>query len=358
MRIGAREIGPGQPPYIIAEIGVNHDGEVDRAVELVHACAEAGAAAVKLQLFSADMLLSQAARLARYQKETGATDPRTMLRNLELSSARMQPIVEAAHRAGVHAIVSIFSLELVEGAVKQGWDALKTASPDIVHHPLLQAMAQAGKPMIVSTGAAEEAEVEAALACLPSVSQLALLHCVSAYPTPIGEAQLGGIAALARLAQRVCPEKAVVIGYSDHTAAVLTGALAVAAGAHLLEKHVTYDREASGPDHRASLEPRDLAEYVRRAQQAQQAVGSLSKHVSDIEQDVREKSRQSITSTRALKKGETLQRADVTFKRPGTGIPPCDLTQALGRGLRREVEADAPIGWEDLEETRRTGSDG
>jgi N,N'-diacetyllegionaminate synthase len=348
MRIGTREIGPGQPPYVIAEIGVNHDGSIERAVNLVHACAEAGAAAVKLQLFSADLLLSKAAKLAKYQKETGATNPRAMLRALELTAEEMQPIIEAAHQAGVHAIVSIFSVGLVEGAAKQGWDAFKTASPDIVHHPLLQAMAGAGKPMIVSTGAAEEAEVEAALECLGKLPELALLHCVSAYPTPIEEAQLGGIAALERLACKMQPENPAIIGYSDHTPAVLTGALAVAAGAHLLEKHVTYDREASGPDHRASLEPHDLVEYVRRAQQAQQAVGELSKHVSAIERDVREKSRQSLTTTRALAAGTVLGRGDVTFKRPGTGIPPCNLEGTLGRALQRDLDADMPIGKDDL----------
>ncbi len=350
MRIGQREIGLSQPPYVIAEIGVNHDGSVDRAVALVRSCAEAGADAVKLQLFSAERLLSKAARLAKYQEDAGATDPQALLAALELSPEQMQPIIEAAHAAKVHAIVSIFSVELVAPALRQAWDAFKTASPDVVHHPLLREISRTGRPMIVSTGAAEELEVAAALSCcLGEVKDLALLHCVSSYPTPIEEAQLAGIAALRGLVERARPQRETIIGYSDHTPAVLTGALAVAAGACLLEKHVTYDRDAVGPDHRASLEPADLAEYVRRARQAQQALGALGKHVAACERDVREKSRQSITTKRAMRRGEMLRREDVTFKRPGTGLPPSQLERVLGRTLARDVGADVPIQAADLE---------
>lgn len=358
MRIGTRQIGPDQPPYIIAELGVNHDGSVERALELVDAAAGAGADAIKLQFFKADMLMSKASRLAAYQEEAGERDPVEMLGRLELSIEQLRPIVDRAHARGLHAIVTVFSVELVEQAARLPWDAYKSASPDIIHRPLLEALSATGKPLIVSTGASTLDEVVRAVRWLDGVrSRLAALQCVSAYPTPEGRMALGGIEALRRVL-------GLPIGYSDHTTGVASGALAAYAGACILEKHLTWSKGAPGPDHASSLEPSEFAAYASGARSARQedactrdrmetdattnADREIAKRVLPIEQDVRAVSRQSIVTTRELPTDHRISRSDVTFKRPGTGIPPFRLDEVVGRCVARAVEADAPLVDNDL----------
>lgn len=358
MRIGTHEICAEHEPYIIAEIGVNHDGSVDRALELTDAAAEAGADAIKLQLFEADRLMSAAAKLAAYQKAAGESDPIQMLRRLELSVAQMARIVDRAHARGIHAIVTVFSTELVDGAESLPWDAYKTASPDIVHRPLLERLVATGKPLIISTGASTIDEVSRALAWMAgrdaSVrSRIAVLQCVSSYPTAIEHAELGGILALGEIFDGP-------IGYSDHTQGVGTGAIAVGLGARVLEKHFTYDTRAPGPDHAASLEPLGFARYVELARDAARAAATDDrkpefegiepiKRVIAIEEDVRRVSRQSVTTTRALPAGHVLRASDLTVKRPGTGIPAHDFVMTIGKRLIRGVAADTPLSMEDVD---------
>jgi N,N'-diacetyllegionaminate synthase len=342
MHIGACQIGVDGAPYVIAEIGVNHDGSVGRALELTDAAAGAGADAVKLQLFETDRLMGRAAKLAAYQRAAGETDPVAMLRRLELSIEEMEAVVERAHGLGVHAIVTVFSVELVGVAERVGWDAYKSASPDIVNRPLLEAMAATGKPLIVSTGASTMEEVSRAVGWLGGARErLALLQCVSCYPAP--SSALSGISALAR-------ETGLPVGYSDHTPGVESGGAAVEAGACVLEKHLTYDVGAVGPDHGASLAPGDFGAYVARARRASRGgeAGPGEKVVLDCERDVREVSRQSLTTTRALAAGHVLGREDLAIKRPGVGIEPWRLGEVLGRRLARGVEADMPVRESDL----------
>lgn len=404
MRIGDSHIGPTHPPYIIAELGVNHDGCLERALELTRAAAAAGADAVKLQLFETDRLMGKAAKLAAYQKAAGETDPIAMLKRLELGIDDMARVVTLAHELGIHAIVTVFSVELVELAERLPWDAYKTASPDIVHKPLLEALAATGKPLIVSTGASTIEEVQQAVnwltahpptrateprplgsgrespsaqgrpsgsdSHLPTRDRLALMQCVSCYPTPFEFASFGGVRALQHL-------HAGQVGYSDHTESKRNSSWAILAGASLLEKHITHDRRAHGPDHAASLMPHEFRIYVETAHEqasmsarsssgyprravsiadptggrltkALEIVGPVTKQVLPIEQDVRTLSRQSLTTRRALPRGHTLTRDDLTFKRPGTGLLPFQLDETLGRTLARDVEADVPLTAEDL----------
>lgn len=368
MRIGSREIGEGHPPYIIAEIGVNHDGSAARALELTRLAAEAGADAVKFQLFEADRLMSRAAKLAVYQKAAGESDPIEMLRRLELSIDELAPCVAEAHRLGIHAIVSVFSVELVEVAERLPWDAYKTASPDIINRPLLDALASTGRPLIVSTGASTMEEIRRAVGWLDaSRARLAVLQCVSSYPTPFEHAELGGITAL----HEALP--GLPIGYSDHTPDDATGLEAVRLGACMLEKHFTDDTRAKGPDHGASLDPRGMWVYVQNSRAGEWLprldTGGLTSALADavrvaltsppgvvkvkrvlpIEQDVRTVSRQSLTTTRALAAGHVLTREDLTIKRPGTGLAPYTMSTVIGRRMRREVEGDMPLSPGDLE---------
>ncbi|MCA9288395.1 MAG: N-acetylneuraminate synthase family protein [Phycisphaerales bacterium] len=339
LRIGDRAIGDGQRAYVIAEIGVNHDGSGERAVALTRAAAGAGADAVKLQVFRADLLMGRAARLAGYQEDAGETDPVSMLRRLELGWDACAQVVEEAHGLGLHAIATVFSVELVERAARLGFDAWKTASPDVVHRPLLEALAGTGRSLIVSTGAATMEEVGRAVGWLDGVKErLALLQCVSAYPTPIGQAELAGIAAL----RRAHPE--VVVGYSDHTQGVETGALAVAHGAAILEKHFTYDTRAAGPDHAASLDADGLRRYVAAARGARVELrladdAEAVKRVLEIEADVRAVSRQSIVAARAMDAGHVVQREDLAFRRPGGGMEPWRIGEVVGRVLGSGCEA-------------------
>lgn len=336
MNIATRAIDRRQLPYVIAELGVNHDGSVERALELVDAAHTAKADAIKLQYFKTDLLMSSAAKLAAYQAAAGESDPLSMLRRLEFSLAQMEPVVARAHAHGMHAIVTVFSTELVKDSMSLAWDAFKTASPDIIHRPLLDALVQTRKPLIISTGAATLDEVARALTWLePARERTAILQCVSSYPTGVQHAALAGIGDLAR----IFPGP---VGYSDHTSLLETGAVAVAAGACILEKHLTYSTHAVGPDHAASLTGVNLAVYIRLARQAHAMMGP-GKEVQAIEQDVRRVSRQSITTTRALPAGHVLTREDLTVKRPGTGMEPCTLAAVIGKTMARAVAADVPL---------------
>lgn len=349
------KVKQGDPPYIIAEIGVNHDGSVDRALELVDAAHHAGADAIKLQLFETDRLMSRASRLAEYQTGAGEVDPFSMLRRLELSIDEMDPIVSRARELGLHAIVTVFSMELVPIAERLPWDAYKSASPDIINTPLLEAMARTGKPMIVSTGASTLEEVARAVNWLQPICNngLGLLQCVSSYPTPREDSSLRAIETL------IHEFPGCIVGYSDHTRDVDTGGIAAILGASILEKHLTYDRGATGPDHAASLDPAQFAAYVSIASQAADASATTrSVHVRDTtdvrlgdphkavlacEHDVRAVSRQSLVAARDLPAHHTITREDLTIKRPGTGIEPWRIAEVVGSQTARPVASDMPI---------------
>jgi sialic acid synthase SpsE len=346
VKIGTRAIGPGEPPYVIAEIGVNHDGEIARALELTRAAAKAGADAVKLQYFETDRLLSKAAKLAAYQKAAGETDPVAMLRRLELSLNDMARVVDLAHELGIHAIVTVFSVELVKPASELGWDAYKSASPDVINRPLLEALAATGRPLIVSTGASTWDELRRASDWLSGIrgSGLAFLQCVSCYPAPESAIEM---------MRSVHEATGCGIGYSDHTPSVESGREAVLAGAEILEKHLTYSRAAIGPDHRASLDVEQFIEYVG-ALPDRVMTGAIDvsveprKRVLACERDVRVVARQSLTTTRDMKPGEIVAREDLAIKRPGTGIEPFRLDEVIGKRLARSVEADTPLVEDDL----------
>ncbi|MCX5688875.1 MAG: N-acetylneuraminate synthase family protein [Planctomycetota bacterium] len=343
LEIGHCTIGAGHRPYIIAELGVNHDGSLDRALELTDMAADCGVDAVKLQCFEAQRLMSRASQLASYQERAGERDPVEMLRRLELPLAQMRAVVQRAHERGIHALVTVFSVELVEEAATIPWDAFKTASPDIIHLPLLESLMTTGRPLIISTGASTLEEVERAAHWLaPAADRTMFMQCVSSYPTPPGLEAFEGIGAIATATGRPC-------GYSDHTPATDTGARACEAGAVALEKHITWSTAAAGPDHAASLDRRGLQTYCRLVRQGHEAGRSGTcclpprKEVLEIERDVRRVSRQSLVATRPLPAGHRLTRSDLTIKRPGTGLPPWMLTQTVGATLAGPVAADTPL---------------
>ena len=328
--------------WVIAELGVNHDGRVERALELVRAAADAGADAVKLQHFRPERLLSRAAGLAAYQRDT-AEDVHAMLAALTLSLGEMARVRDAARAAGLAFVVTPFSLADVDELAELGVDAVKIASPDAVNTPLLRRTSRLGVPLLISTGTCDPDELEPAATLLRNhMPGGVLLQCVSSYPTADEHASLGGIAALADRFR-------LPVGYSDHTTAEDAGGLAVAAGAVVLEKHLTHDPTAAGPDHAASLDPAAMARYVALARRAAVMLGPRVKRCLDVEREVRRLSRQSLVTTRALSADHTLTRDDLTLKRPGTGIPAAELDQTIGRRLTVCVPADSPLAEEELE---------
>jgi sialic acid synthase SpsE len=335
-KIDGRIIGPGQPTFVIAEIGVNHDGSALRAIELARIAANCGADAVKIQLFRATMLMHASGTLADYQKSKVGTDNAVdMLRRYELSSDDVRKVVQAVRDLKMVPLATPFSPPDVETVERLRLPAVKVASPDLVNRPLLARIARTRRPVIVSTGAARIDEVELCASwMLEWAVPFALLHCVSAYPTPADQANLCWIGELAN-------RFGVPVGYSDHTTDTMTGALASAAGATIIEKHLTYDRTARGPDHATSADAGQFERYVRLVRDADKLRGYPGKHVLPIEQDVRTVSRQSLVARRQLKVGDVLREEDLTVQRPGTGMPAALIMEAVGRRVIRQIDAGA-----------------
>lgn len=325
---------------VVAEIGVNHDGRPDRAMDLIHAAKRAGADAVKFQLFDPRLLLSNQAQLAAYQRESD-DDVFTMLDRLKLPADALLATRAEARRIGMAYIITPFSLENIDVLRDLHVDAVKIASPDAVNLPLLKLTAALNKPMLVSTGAADIEELEPCVRLIRD-RPACLLHCVSSYPAPAEDASLGALPAMATRYN-------LPVGYSDHTNEPLTGALATAAGACVIEKHLTYDRRASGPDHAASFDVEQFTQYVRHIREAAALLGPRIKRIRGVESEVRQICRQSVCAVRDLSTGHRLRRSDLTVKRPGTGIPASRLDAVVGRRLNRAVGANDLLAEADLQ---------
>lgn len=342
--IEGRQIGPGHAPWIIAELGVNHDGSVQKALDLVQVAAACGADAVKLQIFRVNTLLHPSAQLAGYQTDRVKVDsPADLLRKYEMSLEDTRRVVQRIRELKMVPLATPFSPSDLEAVESLRLPAIKIASPDLVNLPLLEIAAATRKPLLISTGAATMDEVETTVDWLRHWdSRFALLHCVSAYPTPDDQANLAWIEELATSFD-------CVIGYSDHTTNVMCGALAVAAGASIVEKHLTYDRDAKGPDHAASANPRQFARYVKLLRDAQIFRGAPGKTVLPIEEDVRIVSRQSLVLRRSVQPGQRLRADDLTVQRPGTGMPAAQIVQAIGRRIVKPAKAGSMLQWDMLD---------
>jgi sialic acid synthase SpsE len=345
LQIDSHPLGAGAPAFIVAEIGVNHDGSLAQALQLVREARKAGADAVKFQLFSAERLMhAEESRFAQYQSERSGPveSPRHMLRRYELRPLEVAALVESIRAAGMVPLATPFSLPDVDTIDSLDLPAIKIASPDLVNRPLLSKAAELRVPMLVSTGAATMDEVAQCVAWLRELNAaFVLLHCVSAYPAADEHAQLSWIG---ELAERFL----VPVGYSDHTTNLLSGAFAVACGACLVEKHLTYDRSAEGPDHAASADPRQFAEYARAIRLCERLAGRRGKRVLPIERDVRTVSRQSLVLLRDLGEGERICESDVTIQRPGTGIPAAQITVLIGKRVRQPLRAGTLLQWDML----------
>jgi N,N'-diacetyllegionaminate synthase len=343
--LNGRVIGPGEPPFVIAEIGSNHNGDLDLALQLIDAARECGADAVKFQSWSKSSLISAAeyARNVRYSGDGHLGGLEQEVERYQLTPAQHRDI--AAHCRAINMIFlsSVFSPCEVELLDSLDAPAFKIASMDVTHLPLLACVARRHKPVILSTGMATLGEIERAVSVLQAegAESIALLHCVSSYPTRPADANLRNIPLLARTFD-------LPIGFSDHTLGTAVPLAAVALGACLIEKHFTLDCEMDGWDHAISADPREMRALVAGAQEVFAALGSDMRTVSATEMDKRKVFRRRLVAARPLARGMRLQAGDVDFKRPGTGIGPEELPYVVGRTLARDLKADDEIEWADL----------
>jgi len=340
--IGDRPVGGDAPVLVIAEAGVNHNGDLDLALQLVDAAADAGADAVKFQTFRADRVAAPDAPKAAYQHETTNADESQleMLRRLELPAEALRAIRDRAAERGILFLSSVFDESSVDVLEELGVPAIKLGSGEVTNIALLERVARTGKPVLLSTGMSTLAEVERALAALDSVEEIVVLQATTNYPADPADANLRALHELKALG--------TAVGYSDHTPGDETALAAVALGACVVEKHLTLDRSLPGPDHAASVEPSELKRLVDSIRVVERALGSGVKEPSDSELATRDAVRRSLTAARALPAGTVLTEDALVAVRPGTGIPPNCRGELVGRTLTRAVAEGEQLAWEDV----------
>lgn len=340
VKIADRTVPTEGEVYVIAEAGVNHNGDVELAHRLVDIAVRSGADAVKFQTFSADRLVSSAAATTPYQRDRGgSSDQRSLLEALTLPEAAWAELRDHALEAGITFLSTPFDIASAEMLVGLGLPALKVSSGELTNVPYLREMAQLGVPLLVSTGMGTAAEVAEAVEACAGAPGLVLFHCVSAYPAPIEECNLRVIPELMR-------EHGVPVGWSDHTPGLTTALGAVALGSPILEKHFTSDRGLPGPDHLASLEPDELTDYVVQTKLLARGLGDGTKVRQPSEEENAVLVRRSWHAAGDLEAGAVLDGGDLLLLRPEGGVSP--RTDIRGRVLARPVAAGSPITSEDL----------
>jgi N-acetylneuraminate synthase len=345
IRIGRRAIGGGFPCFVIAEAGVNHNGDVEIAERLVAAAAAAGADAVKFQTFAAERLATAQAPKAEYQREAGdvGESQYEMLRRLELSADAHRHLMERCRQQGVLFLSTPFDEQSADLLEELGVAAFKLPSGEVTNLPFLSHVARKKRPLIISTGMSSLAEVEQVVECVERSGnpEFVLLHCVSSYPAAAEDANLRAMRTLAEAFGKP-------VGFSDHTDGVEVALAAVALGACVIEKHLTVDRTLAGPDHRSSAEPTEFASLVQGIRRVEQALGDGRKRPRPAEAPIAVAARRSLVAARDLGPGTVLTEELIISLRPGTGLPPSMRPELVGRTLRVAVAAGTPFALEML----------
>ena len=330
---------------VIAEAGVNHNGDLDLALQLVDIAADAGADLVKFQTFSADRLATRSARKADYQASTTGADEsqHSMLRRLELSEDAHRMLIAHCAQRGIGFFSTGFDIECVDLLVRLGLQRFKIPSGEITNLPYLRhvgQLARHGSPVILSTGMATLGEIDAALGVLEGAGtarrQITVLHCNTDYPTPAHEVNLRAMTSIAQAF-------GVAVGYSDHTQGIAVAIAAVALGASVIEKHFTVSRSLPGPDHPASLEPGELKSMVAAIRTIEQALGDGIKRPTPGELKNRPVARKSLVALQPIAAGELFSADNLGAKRPGSGLSPMRWDELIGRPATRAYAADALI---------------
>ena len=324
---------------IIAEAGVNHNGDLKLAKLLIDAAAAAGADLVKFQTFNASRQVTRTAKKADYQTQTTdrAESQHEMLRRLELTVDMHHELIAYCKSRNIGFFSTGFDIESVDLLVSLGQDRFKIPSGEITNLPYLRHIGQFGKTVILSTGMANLGEIEAAIDVLEQAgtprAKLTVLHCTTEYPTPMIEVNL-------RAMQSIHAAFGVTVGYSDHTPGIEVAIAAVALGASVIEKHFTLDRNLPGPDHKASLEPTELKAMVSAIRNVEIALGDGIKRLTKSEVRNKPVARKSLVASRAIRAGEVFSTQNITAKRPGTGISPMRWDEIMGQVARRDYQED------------------
>jgi N-acetylneuraminate synthase/N,N'-diacetyllegionaminate synthase len=331
------------PALIIAEAGVNHNGRLDLAKKLVDAAKEAGAGAVKFQTFQAEKLVTRTAVKANYQVANMGTSESQleMLKKLELPPESYRELSDYCRSCDIRFLATPYGFDDLEVLRSLDVFAVKIASAMVVEPDFLIAAARLNKTLLLATGMATLSEVARSVELLtnavPEVEYI-LLQCTTDYPADPRIANL-------RAMQTMANAFHCRVGYSDHTPGVMTGVMAVALGACVVERHLTLDKTLPGPDHAASSDPAEFAQYVRAIREAEAALGDGIKRPGLDEMRNTERMRRSLVADRAIKAGERIQRGDLTFKRPATGIAPGDMERVIGCRAATDIAEDATLQW-------------
>ncbi len=346
IKIGEKVIGSQDPCFIISEAGVNHNGDIALAKKLIDAAVEAGADAVKFQTFKAEKIVTPTAEKAEYQKTaTGTAESQyEMIKKLELSDDDFWELSEYANKSGIIFLSTPFDEESVDLLDHIRVPAFKIPSGEITNFPLLKKIARKSKPIILSTGMGTLGEVEETLNYLKKhgAEEIVLLHCTTSYPAPVKSVNLRAMETLRCAFQ-------VPVGYSDHTEGITIPIAAAAMGACVIEKHFTLDRTLPGPDHKASLEPQELAAMVKAVRDVELARGTGIKGPTEEEEAIKTVARRSIIAKRDIRAGDVLTENDLGVKRPGTGIEPRYFDSVVRAKARVPIQKDQVIQWDMIE---------
>lgn len=342
--IGDRKVGPGHPCFIIAEAGSNHDGKLEQALALIDVAANAGADAVKFQLFSAEKIAARTQdQIATLKDEFGEFGENLFefYRKLELPVQWLGQLKEYADDKGIVFLTTPFDEDAADQLAQIEVPAIKIASFEMVHLPLLQHVARLHRPVIVSTGMGDLADIEDVLDTLYAEGndQVILLHCGISYPMPFAQVHL---AAMDTMRQAF----GVPVGYSDHTTGITVPIAAVARGACMIEKHYTLDNSLSGPDHTFAVGPTDLKEMVKAIRDTEAAIGSPLKRLSPSEAVHYERGRRSLFATVDIHENQVIEKSMLAVLRPGIGLAPRFIDIVAGRQARKAIKAHEPITWE------------
>lgn len=342
VKIGNKIINDDSPAYIIAEIGVNHNGSMKMAKELIDVAADSGADAVKFQTFKSEKLVSKLAQKAKYQTaNTETTESQyDMLKKLEFSNEDFIELKQYCESRGIEFLSTPFDDDSAKFLNEIGVHAFKIGSGDLTNIPFLEKIAEYSTPILLSTGMGNLAEVEEALIALGD-SEVVLLHCTSNYPAPVEDVNLRVINTLSQAFGKI-------VGYSDHTEGDEITISSVVMGAKMIEKHFTLDRELPGPDHKASMEPAELKDLVSSIRKVEQSLGDGIKRCMPSEVDTKNVARKSIVALKQLEPGMVLSPENIAVKRPGNGIEPKYYSLLLGKKIKKTVVEDTTISWDDV----------
>lgn len=343
IRIDGTAVGPGEPMYVVAEAGANHDGELSKAKRLIEAADEANANAVKFQNYTADKLVTRTAK--KWWGDTSTPQYETYNKLDTLTRADNVEMADHAANIDITFFSTPFDKDAVDLLSELDVPAYKIASGDLTNHPLLRYTAEQNKPVILSTGMSTLSEIREAVEVIESAGneQIILLHCVSVYPTPIEDINLG-------MMQTLMEEFEYPVGLSDHTEGVLVPVAATAMGADLLEKHFTFDKTLDkSPDHRLSADVEEMQEIMTKSRRVHNAVGRKDKEPILSEMETRHKARRSLVAERSFNVGERIEQSDIGIKRPATGIAPKYYWSIDDWYASRNINADEVLTWHNVD---------